>query len=771
MIDVRRHLNEQISPSISPTSPKISYHTERPGRNGKDAMMNPPTEQSSQHWDQLVARIDHYIEAWENIAEPPADLTDFLPEGPKDLRQMVLIELVKVDLEYRHSKNISPLRIEDYLQRYPELSQPDGIACDLIYEEFHVRQAAEPDLSLDDYYQRFPEQKEALQRLLGKETILGSTQLYRSKETVRQLYPGEKIDDFDLLLRLGAGSFGTVFLARQTSMQRLVALKVTGKATQEPQTLAQLEHPHIVRVYDQRVMENEPMRLLYMQFVPGGTLADVIKQTSAVPYEDRSGATLLKIIDQSVQEAGQSPLDHATQAELTPDTSWDATVCQLGIQLAQALDYAHHRGILHRDIKPANILMSATGSALLADFNVSFDSRMEGASAATFFGGSLAYMAAEQLEACNPTSSRSPEEVDQRSDLFALGIVLWELLVGKHPFHHDKLSGSWLTTLKEMAHRRNTQALEPPESMTGKSSVAPLIRILTKCLAPDPTDRFQSGQELVEALELCLKPRASSLLLVPNKGWQSWVRHHPVPALLIAILGPNALAALVNLLYNQQEIISRIPEHAGAFYRTVLLVNGVVFPGIILFGYFASRRLRQRLKQNLEPSTRDDQSSHSVRQRLLNAGNYAVSVGLVIWLSVGILFPILMQLHAGSLNSTVYLHFAISMLLCGAIAAAYPFFFVSFIVLRAFYPVLLAGEPPSSSDCQHLNRIDQQASRYLLIAGALPLVGVTLLAFNQSTNMLAHSVLSLSGLLGFMVAFRMYRLLQLDIAALTDSIK
>lgn len=731
--------------------------------------MNLPTEQSSQQWDHLATQVDRYIEAWETVDQPPADLTAFLPAEPAGLRQLVLVELIKVDLEYRYSKNISPLRIEDYLQLYPELGEPDGITCDLIYEEFHVRQVGEPNLSADDYYHRFPEQREALQRLLGKETILGSTQLYGPKTEIRPLHPGEQIDDFDLLLRLGAGSFGTVFLARQQSMQRLVALKVTGKATREPQTLAQLEHPHIVRVYDQRVMESEPMQLLYMQFVPGGTLADVIKQTSSLPYEDRSGQTLLKIIDQSVEKAGQSPLDHSTGKGITPDARWDVVVCQLGIQLAEALDYAHQRGVFHRDIKPANILMSAAGSALLADFNVSFDSRLEGASPATFFGGSLAYMSPEQLEACNPTLSRGPEEVEGRSDLFALGIVLWELLLGKHPFHHDRLAGSWLTTLKEMAHRRQTQSPQAPADMTGKSSVAPLVRVLSKCLAPDPADRFQTGQELAEALELCLRPRASSLLSVPEEGWRQWARRQPVPALLLAILGPNALAALVNLLYNQQEIISRVPEHAGAFYRTVLLVNGIVFPGIILLGYFASRRLRTRLQQDLKTISGDDQSSQRMRHRVLNAGNHAVTIGLVIWLSAGILFPLLMQLNAGSLSGTVYLHFAISMLLCGAIAAVYPFFFVSFIALRAFYPLLLAGNPPSASDCQQLTRIGQHASRYLLIAGALPLVGVTLLAFNQSTSMLAHSVLSISGLVGFLVAFRMHRLLQLDIAALTNS--
>jgi serine/threonine protein kinase len=731
--------------------------------------MNLPTEQSSQQWDHLVAQVDRYIEAWETAGEPPADLTAFLPDEPADLRQLVLIELVKVDLEYRHSQNISPLRIEDYLQRYPELGEPDGISCDLIYEEFHVRQPGEPDLAVDEYYQRFPDQKEALQRLLGKETVLGSTQLCGQKTAIRPLHPGETIDDFDLLLQLGAGSFGTVFLARQQSMQRLVALKVTGKATQEPQTLAQLEHPHIVRVYDQRVIEDEPMRLLYMQFVPGGTLADVIKQTSSLPYQERSGQTLLKTIDQSVEQAGQSPLDHSAAKGITANSSWHSVVCQLGIQLAQALDYAHQRGVFHRDIKPANILMSAAGDALLADFNVSFDSRLEGASPATFFGGSLAYMSPEQLEACNPTLSRGPEEVEGRSDLFALGIVLWELLLGEHPFRDDRLAGSWLTTLKEMAHRRKTQSPQPPASMTGKSPVAPLIRVLSKCLVPDPADRFQTGQELVEALELCLRPRASSLLLVPEKGWQQLVRRQPVPALLLAILGPNALAALVNLIYNQQEIISRVPEHATAFYHTVLLINGIVFPFIILFGYFASSRLRRRLQLDLKSAGPDKDNSQPIRRRVLNAGNHAVIIGIVIWLSAGILFPLIMQLNAGTLPGTVYLHFVISMLLCGAIAAVYPFFFVSFIALRAFYPLLLAGNPPSASDCQQLTRISQQASRYLLIAGGVPLVGVTLLAFNQSTSVLAHSVLSVSGLIGFMIAFRMHRLLQLDIAALTGS--
>ena len=78
------------------------------------------------------------------------------------------------------------------------------------------------------------------------------------------------------------------------------------------------------------------------------------------------------------------------------------------MQLAQALDYAHQQGVLHRDVKPANVLLSAEGSPKLADFNISFCSQLEGATPAAYFGGSLAYMSPEQLEACNPDHDRKP---------------------------------------------------------------------------------------------------------------------------------------------------------------------------------------------------------------------------------------------------------------------------------------------------------------------------------------------------------------------------
>ena len=129
----------------------------------------------------------------------------------------------------------------------------------------------------------------------------------------------------------------------------------------------------------------------------------------------------------------------------------------LGIQLAQALDYAHHQGVLHRDVKPANVLLSADGSPKLADFNISFCSQLDGASPAAYFGGSLAYMSPEQIEACNPAHDRQPQDLDGRSDLYALAVVLWELLYGERPFVDDDMASGWTAMLTAMAQRRHRE--------------------------------------------------------------------------------------------------------------------------------------------------------------------------------------------------------------------------------------------------------------------------------------------------------------------------
>ena len=134
----------------------------------------------------------------------------------------------------------------------------------------------------------------------------------------------------------------------------------------------------------------------------------------------------------------------------------------MGARLASALAYAHDHGVLHRDVKPANVLVGADGNPKLADFNISF-SKLDGATPAAYFGGSLAYMSPEQLEACDPAQPRQPDDLDGRSDMYSLGVLLWELLTGRRPFTEDGLAASWSQVLPKMTAMR--RAGVPPEAL------------------------------------------------------------------------------------------------------------------------------------------------------------------------------------------------------------------------------------------------------------------------------------------------------------------
>ena len=283
-------------------------------------------------WDLLAVRLEALIQRWDAGGEPPA-LAEFLPDNAPALRRLTLTELIKVDLEYRWASG-RPRRIEEYASEFPELLGPSGVPCDLIFEEFQVRRRTGEDVSPGEYANRFPAQAAELRRLIGDTDGGDANQDRRA----RDVEAGQQLDDFDLLAMLGEGAFARVFLARQRSLQRLVALKVSADRGTETQTLAQLDHPHIVRVYDQRVLPERGLRLLYMPYLPGGTLQSMFCSGSVKrPSEKRSGKFLLEAVDADSRAAARSRRPIPAIASASPTMSWPEAVCWLGARLADAL--------------------------------------------------------------------------------------------------------------------------------------------------------------------------------------------------------------------------------------------------------------------------------------------------------------------------------------------------------------------------------------------------------------------------------------------------
>ncbi|MCP4462317.1 MAG: serine/threonine protein kinase, partial [Planctomycetaceae bacterium] len=238
-------------------------------------------EFSDDSWERLSACLRKFSAAWEaplladpdtptqltnSTAAPTLDLSHFLPNGNEQLRKFALIELIKLDMHHRAEKQVLRRELEQYRKEFPEISEAGKLPADLVYAEFQIRKRLNRASDTEEY----PSQPSSIHRSVRSTET--EQPLLIKPNSITEFDVGDRIDDFDLLTRLGKGAFATVFLARQNSMQRLVALKISAAAGHEHQTLAQMDHPHIVRVYDQRVISDPPVRLLYMQHIAGGTL-------------------------------------------------------------------------------------------------------------------------------------------------------------------------------------------------------------------------------------------------------------------------------------------------------------------------------------------------------------------------------------------------------------------------------------------------------------------------------------------------------------------
>jgi len=251
----------------------------------------------------------------------------------------------------------------------------------------------------------------------------------------------EQLGEFTLLRRLGAGGMGVVFLAEQRSLKRKVALKLVRpdclpfagareRFLREVAVIAKLEHPNIVPVYS--VGEERGIPFYAMQRIVGCSLLDVSKEVANRRPETLRARDLLEAVERSLRRDAETPEAVAAPAPSSPppDESWIDACVRVVADVASALGHAHERGVLHRDVKPSNIMITRDGNARLVDFGLASS---EGVSSLTRSGaevGSLPYMAPEQIRG-------QPKAIDARTDLYQLGVTLFELLSLRLPYASD----------------------------------------------------------------------------------------------------------------------------------------------------------------------------------------------------------------------------------------------------------------------------------------------------------------------------------------------
>ncbi|MFI5779994.1 serine/threonine-protein kinase [Nocardia sp. NPDC051570] len=762
-----------------------------------------------------------FAAAWETDARPP-EIADYLPDADT-LRLHALIELIRIDLRHRwlrratdHGSEPAVLgavrkRLHEYCSEFPELA-PDRIPAGLVYEEFVIRRHSGERVDPRECLREYPEQATQLRDLLNADdedqstrraapdstatfaaaTATGTgnaarttTDLSRPPDTdgLDSIRVGQRIDDFDLLTGLGSGAFARVFLARQRALQRLVAVKISADRGTEPQTLAQLDHDYIVRVFDQRLLDDpilesgvdlgvRRLRLLYMQFLPGGTLLGALRWVRATPPAQRSGQLLLDAVDAAMEEKGEiRPTDSSVRAELAT-LSWPETVAWLGRRLAEALAYADSQGVLHRDVKPANVLLTAEAVPKLADFNISFSRGLEGSSPVAYFGGSLSYMSPEQLEACHPGYRRTPGDLDTRADIYSLGVVLWELLTGAKPFD-DTTAGEYgdVTTLQQMLNQRwagvDPAALHriPPDCP------AALHRVLLTCLAPERDERWGDGAELAQQLELCLDARARDLVDPPPHSWRFRLRPWLILVVLLAIGVPNVVASLFNIQHNRTLIIDRLSEPAQQTFMIVTaVVNAVFFPVGIAVLVYLSRSLLMVRRGLRKGRGYDPRTLARARSDALLLGDRAVLVAFSLWSVAAIVFPVALQLVNGGVTLPILVHFLWSLLVCGAMAVAYPFFLVTFYMVRSIFPIFLRHGDVGVAEVERLRRLDRRSTSYLAVAASVPLLAVAGVTFLPSEDIPGVIVtvrfLCVGAIAAFLIAYMLFRALEADLRAL-----
>ncbi|MCE9534303.1 MAG: protein kinase [Planctomycetes bacterium] len=327
------------------------------------------------------------------------------------------------------------------------------------------------------------------------------------------------IPGYEVLREVARGGMGVVYEARHFDLGRIVAIKMILSGPSSPkaqarfrleaEAAARLLHPNFVQIFDMGQVDGRPF--FSMEFVTGGNLGDLLKRQ---PIAARKAAELTEII-------------------------------------ARAVHAAHLQGIVHRDLKPNNIMLTADGTPKIADFGLA--KRLDDDSQHTHTGeimGTPNYMAPEQAQG-------SKDQIGPKTDVYALGVILYEMLVGKPPFMGDSPIEALRLVLNEDPVAPSRRAVNVPRD---------LEVICLKCLEKTPSRRYDSALALAEDLRRFLNGQHILAKPIGRLGrCLKWVRRHPQQAALVGLLAIIAIVPLFILIQNyrtEQQVRAKAVEQA-----------------------------------------------------------------------------------------------------------------------------------------------------------------------------------------------------------------
>jgi serine/threonine protein kinase/tetratricopeptide (TPR) repeat protein len=508
---------------------------------------------------------------------PPSSDPDYL---------WVLSDLVCDDLSLNWAHG-NPRTLNDYCDSFPELFRNPSALRPVVDREYQLRKAAgaNPDpreyesrfgikppsaLSIGfesarsvppDIHTPFPAAgRTAVHNVVPVRAIEDkparqadpSPASYDEYEQVpSDLFPkvGEQFEGFRLKELLGRGAFAQVYLAEQTGLSnRDVAVKLTRRLGKEANRLARLQHSNIVPIFSFHA--GQDWQALCMPYFGRQTLEDIIRhvrKSQAIPKSGcevfstiaaRGDATVRSLTPKSPSPGLEPvrPTEAGSRGELRNSLAAmpyaDAAILLMA-QVADGLAHAHSLGIWHLDLKPANVLISDHGQPMLLDFNLAFDSRNEHRER---FGGTMPYMAPEQLEEMIESRERNRKglpievprvsRVDERTDLYSAGVLLFELLTGRHPFpiaDADRHTDPFVAALTARLTPRKTARQLNPDLSAG------IDAIIERLLSHRKEDRYPSAAALRQDLLNHLEHRPLEHVRVPSMAerFAKWRRRNP----------------------------------------------------------------------------------------------------------------------------------------------------------------------------------------------------------------------------------------------------